>query len=669
MAFHCRIVDGHEVLSQALEHYRNYYNLRVRNERDWREAKAAAAREMVPGWEALELETAEADALVKSLEQKRKQLSSRLAYAKKQRNPTAQLKTELDEIKAQRDAARATLKELRERKEALQPEYDRCIGEPSRRLTEEARSRSLITTKDGKAQVHGATFSKQEPLVFAEMVAEGSVHPAWVALYERNLAAKDVERAARRAGPTTTMTLAYDAFSQAKAAAKFGPPKFCNGGRVGVEASPPIPVSRMFAGMARDFRMAEQADPGKRLRGKKAIVPATLVVDGKEIRLSVLQHRPIPDDAQFCRATIVEKRTGHRVRHELQLTLEAKSFEREPTGTGTVAVNLAWRHVPGKERVWRAGHCVDDEGGQKEINLPQDIVDRLAEVDRLKSDRDRLFAAFLPEAVSLIRALPDILPKTERDRINEQLSRKAAALGKVKLSVLASLPHMSAQRFSGLTSALGRHHLGDDRRKEFWDEWRRERIGNGLDLFDDSRQVCLEWCIRRGLDAAQAAVFWFDTWRRKHQHIDQWACDLGEKARARRKDFYRNVTRLLANVYGEVVVCDTNISLLAQKKGATDEEKAITSAAQGHRVIVAPSELKAELAQAFGKNHMKTVPAAGITSKHAGCGGTITRQGIGDPAGVCSKCTTVVDLDVNACLNQLHRASGAEDLEVDTAAE
>jgi hypothetical protein len=348
--------------------------------------------------------------------------------------------------------------------------------------------------------------------------------------------------------------------------------------------------------------------------------------------LPVKLHRPIPADAQIKWAWILVRRQGPRRIYSLQLTIEsAVALVPVRCGDGSVAVNLGWRKT---DRGLRVAYCMGSDGTEQSIECDAKSLELFGFCDSLRSISDLHFDA----------------TRAEVKRWRESLGRLAEPEW-----LNDALEFMSHWRSHRKLARVARNWVAEaiepDLLRTLWSTWCTERISAKLDLFCPLKEF-EEWAPVLALDSSERFALWLEWWRRKDDHLWSWEANERQHAIRRRKQAYRLAAIDLAKRYNTIVIDDTDLRKLADLGKAGGE---LPEVARHQRTMAAPSELKAQLLEVFGKDRLVKVPAKDNTALHAGCGGRMSEE----PGMLHLRCTTcgaVADRDANNCENLLIRS-------------
>lgn len=308
------------------------------------------------------------------------------------------------------------------------------------------------------------------------------------------------------------------------------------------------------------------------------------------VDVDVVIHRPVPPDAVVTWVYLVphgERRLpGGRIepeRYSLQLTVETREplIARAP-GRGETTLRLGWaKHHTGGLRV-----ATLDDGS--EVVLPEKVATQIAMSEALRGAGDRHFDD--ARAAAIVWRDAGLLP----DWAVEQMRTAANWRGHGRLARVAERLLSETPLPVPLPVLWGR-----------WKEVRaalRAAHGNAAgDLYTSDRDGFFEWLGAQGVTERQHQLaVWLEWWRRKDRHLKTMEEDIGAKARAHRKDFYRCVAAKLATTYERVTIARLDLARAALRDMPEETPKELHQAARHQRTIVAPHELKEALRAALG---------------------------------------------------------------------
>jgi len=307
----------------------------------------------------------------------------------------------------------------------------------------------------------------------------------------------------------------------------------------------------------------------------------------------LILHRPLPEGAVIKRATVTRwRRDCRRWEWRLQLILDvSRCVGTKPRGTeGACALNLGWAKT---ERGLRVGFVVGSDGERTEIVLPGSILDRLDKANAIRAQRDQNLDVMKPLLAAWIAAHP--LPEVLHAKIEHLHAWR------------------SADRFFGLARLWRQHRFDGDT--------------EGYELLE--------------------------SWRYRDEHLQRYEAGMRRGALGHRREVYRLVGAALSRRYRMLIVDDTDLRTF-QRSPAPESDRVEFDAVKRSQHVAAPSDLRMQLANAFGEDGVAELSAVDVTRR---CHACLTlndwdRASSGREH-ACVGCQQVWDQDVNACLNLL----------------
>jgi hypothetical protein len=349
---------------------------------------------------------------------------------------------------------------------------------------------------------------------------------------------------------------------------------------------------------APDPRIGRRAGTRKLLRLRVGSAPGSRQPIWAE--WPMILHRVPPEGARIKRATVTRwRRDCRRWEWRLQLILDLSACKTKPRTTeGACALNLGWAKT---DRGLRAGFVVGNDGERTEIVLPPSIMDRLDKANAIRAQRDLNLDAMKPQLAAWLETHPFPTPPED------------AAAGSLKARADHLHAWRSADRFFNLARA-----------------WRDQRFEG-----DEEGYAILE------------------TWRYRDEHLQRYEAGMRRGALGHRREIYRVIGAELAKRYRMLVVDDTDLRTF-QRSPEAGSVRVEFDAVKRAQHVASPSELRMQLANAFGDAATAELSAVDVTRKCHAC------EAINDwdrtSSGrehACTSCGVVWDQDVNACLNLL----------------
>lgn len=368
-------------------------------------------------------------------------------------------------------------------------------------------------------------------------------------------------------------------------------------GTVGVQLQGGLPTPEAFGDDTRIQIRQIPLPPGVSARHKpRAEVRLRVGSDGRApiwATWIAILHRPLPEGGTIKRAAVHLRKIGPRSRWFLDVVVDAPAGPRR-CGEGAVAVDLGWRKIGEEIRV-AVWRAEDGETG--EIRIPEKLVGSLRKPDDLREIRDRAFNAardVLATWIAQQQVIPDWL-------------REASA-------------HLRQWRSPGRLASLVLR-------------WRKERFEG---------------------DAAGYDVL--ERWRYHDHHLWEWETSQRSKSLGHRREVYRVAAARLAERFGVVVLEKFDLRQIARRP-VKESEEAENEVSRSNRHLVAVSELRSALRQAFLSRGGEVAEVdAGDTTRICPVCGLVERF---DAAAMvhhaCGGCGTVRDQDEGAAQNILDR--------------
>lgn len=410
--------------------------------------------------------------------------------------------------------------------------------------------------------------------------------------------------------------------------------RYTGEGRVGVQFQKTdnavgIPAAKLF-GDDRRMRIAPLPEGTYQKRRHHRRLASRTTVDirvgsgpkGRPLfaRLPVIMHRPFPDGAVIKGAWIRrEKHRGVDFRYLLQMTVESRAFlPAPPTGRGRVAIDIGWRVLEGRDAL-RVAYMCDDQGNERELRLPPDVLRRLEHADSLRAIRDRRMDEARPKLQAFLRG-----------------QNPGGGL------VVLPLPEWMPRDVSHWKSC---QRLGD----LVW-RWKHERFAGDEEIFP----VMEEFMV-------------------KDRHLCKWEADDRFRGANIRRDFYLKMAADIAGRYATVVIEEFDLRKMA-RRAAPEENKDAPLAARHNRHVAALSEFRNALAPAcvVRSSEIERQPAMDTTMECHLCGYNVPWDAAPKIMHTCGGCGKTWDQDKNAAMNLLRKpppASRTEETAVDAGSD
>lgn len=630
--YHCRIApESQALVDMLLRRANNYRNLLVENERRRREEVDALIQQVQPQLQVIEQTITSLSESIETVETEIKQIKQRSRpVTKKDGKDEAREKLSKEErqsLKDRRKELQASLKSLKvERKEAY----------------------------ESRKALRKATFSSE-----AWETASQDIENRFCRLDKLDRSRNGlnwgtyliVEQAVsdRRKGPPPQ----FKSFSgNGSLAIQIQGPKdllvpeamLKGDNRLSIDSSGKYPTVRLGLGRSRRHNPRPKDE-----KTKKTILPwenpAAMQLEGPEtgskfqrqeqhILCTMKLHRPMPSDAKITWVKLVCRRVGIRSEWSIQFTLAKAEGWQKPYGSGTVAINLGWRLRPDGVR---AAYCVDSQGHQEELilpnspqKIPDEILAKLAELEQSGSDKDRKKAQRIREAYK----------RTNKVGILEVVaglnSVRDKNLNTIKLQLATWLdanrvPESLTERLKTLRSWRSQKRLAGVVRF-----WRDNRFAGDAEMFDK-----------------------LVAWDKQDIHLYAWESNAYRHYQDWRNNLYREFADRLAKRYGRVLLADIDWSKIQSRPGLekTDEAKTI----RARKLITSPSILQTALEQRF--EEVVLFDPKHATRTHHRCGKLTKTTDTLALMHTCGACKETYDQDYNHCLNLL-TIDGKNDFQV-----
>jgi hypothetical protein len=345
----------------------------------------------------------------------------------------------------------------------------------------------------------------------------------------------------------------------------------------------------------------------------------------------VLMHRrPV---GKITWAYIVVKRTGNKLRYELQLTVNAEKFNVRPVGTGVAAINFGWRSLPNGNM--RVAYLVDDTGHEEAFQVYPHQREQLTFPDELKSIGDRCFNQARANFVSWMKRHGDLIP----DDIKQSI--KYIKLWKCHAKLARTAAKVVAIAFEDR-----------DELQALWRKWVKERLDSESDLFDGKGAI-YRWAKKNGISSElQLMAVYLEWWRKKNRHLYDWESNQRDGAvRFRREDF-RKWARKICDRYATILLDDSRLDEMAERPAKGTVRSKQQKRAATNRFVAAPGQLRLIIGSASYRKQTVMVKA---DSKSCSYCGTVPadEDRTKNITLSCEECGTAEDQDARACRNML----------------
>lgn len=366
-------------------------------------------------------------------------------------------------------------------------------------------------------------------------------------------------------------------------------------------------VAQVFAGTDQRFQIdpvpseawAESTPRGerRRLSRTRARVRIGFTKDREPqvLEISIIMHRPLPEDALIKSVSVNAKKIGNRISWFLNVVAVTNITDRVDRTGKVVAIDVGWRRTSAGLRV---GYWVDNQDKESEILLDDSFIETDERLTNLQQNRDNDFN-LAKEKLQHFLATADNLPEWLRE----------------------SVEHLAQWRACAKLASLVIH-------------WGKNRFNGDQEIY--------EWLEKN--------------WRRQDKHLWTWRANLREKMMGRRLDYYRVLAKELADKYDVIVVEDFDLRSVQSKKHpeeGVDGDQKIRKRAN----LAAVGSLRNEIARACAENGkiFEKVDPAYTTLGCPFCGGKIEGSPRANITVACSQCKAVYDQDWGAAKNILKK--------------
>jgi hypothetical protein len=428
------------------------------------------------------------------------------------------------------------------------------------------------------------------------------------------------------------------------------PPKFRRWdeqGRVSVQVQGGISVDELLGSDTR-VRVAPVASVahdegcrrGDRRRAQRTTLMLRIGSDEDSNRIPIwaefpmIYHRPIPPGSTIKVATV--SRSRHNCwQWDWNLTLTVDVPETAMRGapvSGVVALNLGFCQRP--DGALRAGYLVASDGTEQEILLPSNIGDAVSKASSIRSFRDKN----MDTMKSALTAWLGDLTEAHDKAVAIAIACADHPWGRVGAYIRAGGPALPPWL------AEIKPHLH---------AWRSA---------DRFRKLAQRWRVARfhGDEVGYEAL---DAWRYRDNHLEPYETGMRRRALLRRREGYRILASNLCQRYRTLVIDDTDLAELKRSPAPESEEVDGIPLVKNNQSLVAGSELRQVLMNAF-HGRVEKMSSNDVTRRCYSCGHVDEAwdQSVNTGRGrTCPACGLRVDQDANACRNLLLEWANAQE--------
>lgn len=303
-----------------------------------------------------------------------------------------------------------------------------------------------------------------------------------------------------------------------------------------------MPKDKMLEGESAVIGVEQPENTGKRAYGHFWFRLGS-ASEGHYARGTIQWHRDLPEDASMASARLVRKRTGCKMKYYMQYVINTAQIRQvsDHARKALLAVHMGWSADISGRRVCGITDAADPELAQI-IQLPPEIERNIQRAANIQGKRDQARDEIAPK----IRAFDEPLPPEWDESTQDYWSH---------WKVLPA-NHMAASRIHAWRKRLG----------DFAPEW------------------MAEWC-------KADRMLWIA------------ATHTAQRARNRRKDFYRNLAKTWASQYEAIVIEKPDTKKAAKiLDEATGERTEFAKKARAGRVLASLYTLDSAIRWACQKN-------------------------------------------------------------------
>jgi len=439
--------------------------------------------------------------------------------------------------------------------------------------------------------------------------------------------------------------------------------RFDGTGKIGIQLAPSLQYTKAFSGM--DPRLKIQINEDKEIRTrrfnkKNKPVPCIAMIklcgtknNAKFIDVPFILHRPFPEDAVLTWVYLTVKKVGYNFKYELQFTVNTTTKDLIVKNKN-IAINLNWSS--NKDGTITIANTYDGEN-YKQFSLPSTVRERLEKSRSILGHNDKHFdqlKKWLKQQCN-----EDILNKINDVILNKDNERKEVILSNIISNINNILKIKNAKKVIYIVNNL--ISIFEEKQvSETWKLWRDERLNNStkLDLYDDPDNI-VKWFVKNtSFNEFEIFVLILEWWRRKNEHLTNYARNLEQKSTILRQEIYRKIASELGNNYDKVIINKCNLSEIAKNPDPeVDKRDQQEEKANSVRQIAGVSILKTSLKNKFGKdNFIETDVDKYLT--HKVCGEKFDKSKLVDV--YCKKCNKMFDKNENLLHHLLQDKSSSE---------
>jgi len=561
------------VINDLMSKSHAYHNNLIENEKKRRDRYCELRREHVGDFEALEKAYSDANDLVTAAR-------AEIKLIRKEKRARVEVSDGVARVKALIEERKVHKKALAEARAEIKA------------LTNPAHA-AYVKRVDAKMKELGSTGPRIRGKVNAEVRDEMLLEPKWPEFWKRTKEAEaeaHAKRLALRAAcglPSGTYLMVEQAVDAATKKPNIRFRRWNGEGRIGVQLRD-VTGADVFSNKSNMLQIDSLPDnqwdtrPGRRRARAEVRIRVGSAEGQKPIwaRFGGLIHRRVPPECSVKWAWIKITRQGNRRRYELQMTMKVES--RRPVGEGTVAVDLGWRIK--EDGDLRVAYAVDDSGNTIELVLPERMRTGMELVSRLSGHGDDHHNAARAVLINWMKF----------NKHPEWLAEATEHIAQWR----------APSRLAALVTQMNKHFGYEEQIATLWDIWLKERLAATpkLDLHADFAEL-RSWLRNHPWLTMPDVAVYLEWWRRKNEHLYQWASDVRGKILRRRRDIYRVFAHKLT-AYEKIIVEDANWADL--NRNAAPEESAENDHLHRWRNLASPGDLRLKLSETGRMEKVKT---------------------------------------------------------------
>lgn len=363
----------------------------------------------------------------------------------------------------------------------------------------------------------------------------------------------------------------------------------------------------------------------------------------KYIDVPFVMHRPLPEDGVIKWAYLYVKRIGYVPKYQIQFTLESKEFTtKESKLTNVIAVVPGWRRLD-NGNVLVATTWDGEKTGTLEI--PCKAYDERLFVTRLLSYGDVHFEHVTDKLAGWIREGkldPEVMLTLIKRVVPGHIKARMATM---KEALSSFTKWRSHERLHKLARLMTETYLKEGDTEILWKAWKTTVIGEKLSDYQKAQRTkdspktpkecrhddlfstldnLIPWFQEQGIeDPHKLMALYLAWWRKKDEHLINWARNLDERLRLYKQNTYRVFANRLSQDYGQIILKSWDKSKTAENPEPEDDDQ--TPQEENANVIrqfAGVSVLDGAIKSKLGFRCI-TIEANTIPRVHHGCGSQV----------------------------------------------